>query len=292
MLFGKPITSIIQERFSCRTYVHTPIAKAERDQMLTFTSSSGDSPFCTPTRFRLIAPNELDNGSLRGLGTYGFIRGAAGFILGAVEEADRNLEDFGYQMQRIVLYATGIGLGTCWLGGTFTKAAFAARMGLRNGETMPAVVSVGHIAEERRIVDRAIRLGAGSDARLPWERLFFDRSFGAPLSGEAAGQFAVPLEMVRLGPSASNRQPWRIVKDDHVFHFYLQRSGGYRQRNARLFRVADMQRIDMGIAMCHFELTAMELGLQGQWILSEPSPVKPKATREYTASWVAEGRAP
>jgi hypothetical protein len=272
--------------------VHAPIAKAERDQLLTFTSSSGDSPFRTPARFMLIAATELDNGSLRGLGTYGFIRGATGFILGAVEEADRNLEDFGYEIQRIVLSATAIGLGTCWLGGTFTRSAFAAKMGLRHGETMPAVVSVGHSAEEPRIVDRAIRLGAGSDTRLPWERLFFDRSFGAPLSCEAAGRFAVPLEMVRLGPSASNRQPWRIVKDDHVFHFYLQRSGGYRQVNARLFGIPDVQRIDMGIAMCHFELTAAELGLRGQWVLSEPNSVGSDSVLEYTASWVSEGRAP
>lgn len=291
MLFGKPIDTIIQERFSCRTYVRRPIAKAKRDRLLSFMSSRGDCPFHTSARFMLIAANELEDSALKGLGTYGFVRGATGFIVGAVQEADRNLEDFGYLMERIILFATSIGLGTCWLGGTFNRTGFAAKIGLRDGETMPGVASVGYIAEKRRIVDRAIRLGASAHSRLPWERLFFDGSSGASLSREAAGRFALPLEMVRLGPSASNKQPWRIVKDDHVWHFYLQRSRGYRRRSARLLQIADMQRVDMGIAMCHFALTARELNMEGSWVLSEPNFGKPDSAMEYTASWVAGGDA-
>jgi hypothetical protein len=50
--------------------------------------------------------------------------------------------------------------------------------------------------------------------------------------------------------------------------------------------VADIQRLDMGIAMCHFELTARELGLPGKWACAEPSIKKPDGLTEYTVSWV------
>ena len=69
---------------------------------------------------------------------------------------------------------------------------------------------------------------------------------------------------VRQGPSASNKQPWRILKSADRFHLYLQRTRGYRNVFTRMAQVDDMQRIDMGIAMCHFELTARELGLSGK----------------------------
>jgi hypothetical protein len=40
----------------------------------------------------------------------------------------------------------------------------------------------------------------------------------------------------------------------------------------------------MGIAMCHFELTACELGPTGHWVIDEPDIKKPDESVEYTAS--------
>ena len=122
---------------------------------------------------------------------------------------------------------------------------------------------------------------------LAWERLFFDGAFGVPLKRNAAGAFATVLEMVRIGPSASNKQPWRIVRVGEMWHLYLQRTPGYAKRNQVLLGIADMQRIDMGITMCHFTLTAEELGLCGKWMVQEPAIEKPDALTEYIASWEA-----
>ena len=54
-----------------------------------------------------------------------------------------------------------------------------------------------------------------------------------------------------------------------------------------LLRLADLQRVDMGIAMCHFELAIHEFNLQGRWIIEEPDIIKQEST-EYIVSWVAE----
>lgn len=288
MQYTKPVRELVQERFSCRTYLDILIEEEKRQKLEEVCTSVNAGPFGTPTRFKLVAATEGDAAALKGLGTYGIIRGAAGFVLGALGDGDRSLEDFGYLMEQIVLFATDLGLGTCWLGGTFTKSKFATRMGLRNGEMMPAVVSVGYISDKRSLIDRLIREGAGSKARHSWEHLFFDRPSGASLSREAAGAYALALDMVRLGPSASNKQPWRIVKNGNIWRFFLQRTPGYRERNRQFLRLADMQRIDMGIAMCHFELTVSESDLKGHWTVEESLIGEPRGGTEYIASWVED----
>jgi hypothetical protein len=52
-----------------------------------------------------------------------------------------------------------------------------------------------------------------------------------------------------------------------------------------LLGLADLQRVDMGIAMCHFELVAREFGLKGGWVLEEPELQKTEQNTEYVVSW-------
>ena len=287
MSFSQPITDLIKARYSCRTYRQQPIEGETRHRLASFAASRSAGPFGTHARFELVAATAEDRAALKGLGTYGFIKGATGFLIGATRDADKNMEDYGYLLESIILLATDLGLGTCWLGGSFTKSSFASKISARPGELVPAVASVGYIAERPRLVDSVIRLGASSDKRIPWQRLFFEARFDTPLTRQAAGAYALPLEMVRLAPSAHNRQPWRIVRDGDAWHFYLQRTHGYSESRRRTsWTVADMQRIDMGIAMCHFELAARELGLQGRWVNDEPAIVRPDELTTYIVSWL------
>jgi nitroreductase len=100
--------------------------------------------------------------------------------------------------------------------------------------------------------------------------------------------------MVRIAPSASNKQPWRIVQTGNAWHFYLQRTKRYGKGTLlfKFLRLADLQRVDMGIAMCHFELTARSLGLQGHWIVEEPESLNDKLQipeeTEYTITWISK----
>ncbi len=282
----KPITELVKQRYSCRTYQDKPIEGGHQRVLSDFLSLQSAGPLGTRARFVLVAAADPDRQSLRGLGTYGFIRGAVGFIVGAAERAPRDLEDYGYLLEHAVVFATDLGLGTCWLGGTFSKSGFAKKIALTEREIMPAVAAVGYIARGSKF-EGWIRKRAGSDFRLPWESLFFDERFGEPLTPGRAGLYTEPLEMLRLAPSASNKQPWRIVRVGDVFHFFLQRTKGYGKGSLhfRLLHLADLQRVDVGIAMCHFELTAREIGLTGQWVIDEPDIKKPDKSMEYTVSW-------
>jgi hypothetical protein len=192
------------------------------------------------------------------------------------------MEDYGYGMERNILFATSLGLGTCWLGGTLNRAGFARRIGLEEGELMPAISPVGYPAGKRSLTDRAFRFMAKSDRRRPWTELFFDGRPGNPLAQEHAGPFAEALEAVRIGPSASNRQPWRVVREGACFHFFLRRTPGYDRMTGEV----RLQEVDMGIALCHFELAARESGIPGGWKDSRPS-FDPEAM-EYVVSWVKD----
>jgi len=251
-------------------------------------SSLRTGPMGTPLRFNLVAATEQDRDSLKGLGTYGFIRGASGFIVGAVDPAEKDLEDYGYLMEYLILVATDLGLGTCWLGGSFTRSSFTQKISATGKEQVPAVTSTGYIDNPEEARNGLIRQQVGANHRLAWKKLFFHNEFGVPLTRQEAGVYTTPLEMVRLGPSASNKQPWRIVKDGNLWHFYLQRTKSYPPSLAsKLLKIADLQRVDIGIAMCHFELTAKELGLRGNWTIQEPVIEKPDELTEYTLSWTS-----
>lgn len=285
MNYLQPLEDIIRTRRSCRTYLPDSLKPGDRDALEQHLAYGLPGPFGNEARMKLITSEEGDTNEIRDLGTYGFLKNAPAFLAGAVVGSRRALEDYGYLMERMILFATDRGLGTCWLGGTFTRSSFSARVGLRPGETLPAVAAIGYMAERPRVRERLLRRAAGSDGRKPWEELFFDETFGKPLTREVAGRGAFPLSMVRLAPSASNRQPWRIVRSGNRWLFYLARSKGYRERNRRMFGIADMQRIDMGIAMYHFETAARASGMPGSWEEADPGIPLPDTLTEYLVTW-------
>ena len=287
MLTEEKITDLIRQRFSCRTYLEKPIPEEKRLKLQDFMNALPAGPFGGKADFHLIAARHQDSQALKDLGTYGFIHGATGFIIGTAGPGEKNLEDYGYHMEQIILFATSLQLGTCWLGGSFTRSSFARKIDAATDAVIPAVTSIGEMIDLEQARNGLLRRQINADQRLPWETLFFNKNFGAPLSQQEASLYATPLEMVRLGPSASNKQPWRGVKDGNKWHFYLQRTRGYRESTlTRFLGVVDIQRLDMGIAMCHFELAARESGLVGHWLIQEPGIQKPDLLTEYTVTWI------
>jgi nitroreductase len=285
--FTQPVDALIRQRFSCRTYADQPIEAETRQRLQASMASLQAGPLGTPIRFELVAATEQDNRALKSLGTYGFIKGATGYFVGAADAGPKNLEDYGYGLEYLILQATDLGLGTCWLGGTFTKSAFAKKISAQPEELLPAVASVGYITDPVQARNSQMRRRIGADQRLPWGDLFFGETFGTALTPSDAGEYAQPLEMVRLGPSASNKQPWRVVKAGAAWHFYLRRTPGYRQGLLlKVIKVDDIQRVDLGIAMCNFELAAQQLNLRGHWVVAEPPLPKPNELTEYAVSWV------
>ena len=111
---------------------------------------------------------------------------------------------------------------------------------------MPCVSPLGYPAAKMSMRETLMRRAAKADERQNWDALFFDGDFGTPLREENEDVKAA-LEMVRLAPSAVNRQPWRVVRVGRAYHFYLKHAKGYVSE-----ATGDLQKVDMGIALCHF----------------------------------------
>lgn len=286
MEYSRSISDIIKERTSRRSY--TPRAvEAEKREALERMFAAVQGPFGGRARFAILDTSGWGEGKINALGTYGTIQGATLFLVGMIERGEHDMEDFGHQFEQVVLRATDLGLGTCWIGGIFNRSRFALKAGVRANEVLPAISPLGYATERRSVADSVIRWSAGSRSRRPWVDLFFDGGFDRALEADAAGRYVEPIEMLRLGPSASNRQPWRVVKEQGrgVFHLFLCRSRGYD----KLIKAVDLQRLDMGIAMSHFELAASELGLEGRWRTVPPRLDFVPERTEYVQSWIGGG---
>ena len=75
---------LIDRRYSCRSYEERPIAAEHKQTLEAFMATRTRGPLGSAVRFGLIAAEPDDASALRRLGTYGFIKGATGFIVGAV----------------------------------------------------------------------------------------------------------------------------------------------------------------------------------------------------------------
>ena len=289
MHFITPVTELIRRRFSCRTYRIEPISRDDILILQDLLEGSQIGPLGNQTRFKIVVATEYDSHQLKGLGTYGFIKNPTGFIIGAIQDKSGALEDFGYQFELIVLKTTELGIGSCWLGGTYTKGRFAKIIELQPGEDIPSILSIGYPSDQQAWIDRAARIFSGADRRFGWESLFFDTSFNTPLTRVDAGKYAESLEMVRLAPSASNKQPWRIIKQGNRWHFFIQRTRKYPPAAFKLLiNSADLQRIDLGIAMAHFEQTAIENSMTGNWLVQDPGLPLPNTQTEYNITWIPD----
>ena len=278
-LFSQPVTDVIKKRSSIRTYEKKPLSAEQKSAIKDYFDKL-TGPFQVKIRYALLEKPEQKEEDLK-LGTYGVIKGASAFIAAAVEKKPYGMEQLGYQMEELILYITSLGLGTCWLAGTFSRSNFIKAIGAGKDELVPVVVPVGPPGEKRSLLETVMRSAAGSAKRKAWPELFFKENFESPLNESNAGAYAIPLEMVRLAPSASNKQPWRVLYSGGSYHFYLKHAGSYN--SALGF---DVQKIDIGIAMLHFEAAAREAGLSGSWKHGRHDISQAPEQLEYIVSWV------
>ena len=272
--------AIMKTRHSVRSYRPDPIEADKFASLEKYLAKNQNGPLGSRVRFALIDASDYPTAELKKFGTYGFIKGSRVYIAGAVKPGRTAMEDYGYLMEKNILYATGMGLGTCWLGGSLNRGTFSEQLKTTTEEVIPAVTPVGYEAEKRTIVDRMIRMSAGAANRKKPEEIFFAKTPTTPLDLGSIGSYATVLDAVRHAPSASNKQPWRIIRGEkNLYHFYLKEDAAYN--NA--FKDIKIQNLDIGIAMCHFELAANELGLGGKWTIEKPDLAA--GDLQYIVSW-------
>lgn len=240
-------------RGSVRDYADEPLTDEQRDALealcaecsrtaneeLRDESVSGGAPERV-----VISLLTFREGATRALGTYGVIHGARHYFAIATDGSDEAKLAAGGAFERVVLEATAMGLGTCWLAATFRGTAFARAAALAPGMELTAVSPVGVASGRRHLLERITRSLVRESSRKPFEALF---------RGEA-GVFKRALEAVRRAPSSVNSQPWRAIVADEggAVHFY------YAGRSNCVM-------LDMGIALSHFSLVCEQDGIEGRF---------------------------
>lgn len=270
------VVEAVRKRRSVRTYDGRPLEAPDREAIMGLADTLGN-PFGVPVRIHFAERGLNEDGEK--LGTYGVIKGASSFLGVSVPDVELAALAAGYEFETLILHATSRGLGTVWLAATFSRESFAFAMDIPSDSLFPAISPIGYPAKPR-MLESVMRSVARSSTRKGWEELFFEGSFGNPLSKEAAGDFSEPLELLRLAPSAVNAQPWRVVKDRDAFHFYAVHKPAASKDEAMI------KRVDLGIAVCHFCLSVQERGIGGGFrSVSQPACEGVPANAHYVISW-------
>lgn len=265
---------LIRDRRSVRSFDGRPIS-AEDMQKITEFIRDVPNPYGIPVEFMLMDAHE------HGL-TSPVITGTTLWIAGKVKKVPHAEEAFGYSFEEMVLFMQSLGIGTTIIAGTMDRAAFEKAANLAEDEMLPCVSPLGYPASSMSVREKMMRMGIKADSRIKFSELFLDGNFEMPLTEEKAGSCAGALEMLRLAPSAVNKQPWRVVVTDGRIDFFKHHDKGFIGEAS-----GDLQKIDVGIAICHFVHGAEEAGLAGhieETAIGYPIP----EGIEYITSWKRE----
>ena len=264
------LLEIIKGRRSVRTFDGRAVSEEDREKLEKYIKDI-PNPFGIPVEFVLLDTDKYGLSSP-------VIAGEKLYVAGKVKKGTYADVAFGYSFEKLVLYAWSLGIGTTWIGGTMKREQFEQAAGLSEGEMMPCVSPLGYPAKKMSLRETMMRKGVGADKRMPAEKLFFDGTFDTPLAGGKLEELGDLVEMVRWAPSAVNKQPWRIVSEDGRYHFYEKKDKGFIGE-----AVGDMQRIDIGIALCHFVSGLEEQGKTPEVTVSDPGIDVPDGV-EYIAT--------
>ena len=262
----------IRNRKSVRSFDGQPLRdddKAALEQYIKPVSN----PFDVPVEFRLL------DAKAHGLSSP-VVVGSRQYLAAKVSRCRLFEIGYGYSFESVCLYAASLGIGTVILAASLSRGAFERSMEVRGDEVMPVASPVGYPAEKRSVRESLMRKGLKADDRLPFDQLFFAGTFQRSLKKEQAEAFSDALEMARWAPSAANKQPWRAVVDGNTVHFF-------ENKTMKDSPLGDIQKVDIGIALAHFDLTMQEGGAHGHFVEADPGLPLP-ANTNYIISYERE----
>lgn len=227
------IIEVMEARRSVRSYDGKGLTP-EQCKAVEDAVSHVESPFGGTVMIKLV---KVDSDAPVRPGTYGVIKGALNYLVMGIGDDEASALSAGYTLQQVVLKATEMGLGTCWLAATFRNGPFVALAAFPETAPLKIVCPIGMPAEKLRLMEKIMRKTIGSDGRQPAAKLFFIDGTATPLPAE--NTFMPSLLMLRLAPSSTNSQPWRAVVAGDTVHFF----------SAKDSRVSTL---DVGIGLCQF----------------------------------------
>ncbi|MGF7145542.1 hypothetical protein HNQ56_003985 [Anaerotaenia torta] len=218
--------SAIESRVSRRKFEKEPITDREKENIMTLIHQLNEASGLTMT---FLEDGSSAFGKLRK--SYGLFTNVRSLILMKGKKEDKDLkEKIGYYGEDFVLAVTDLGLGSCWVGGTFDKEGLT----VDSGEELACVVVVGKVAAPS-LTEKVVRSATHRKGKSMGERIVSDH----PLPQWVQNG----MEAVLLAPSAKNTQKVMFQYENNTL-------------SARIANDYSMDLIDLGIAKKHFEIGA------------------------------------
>ena len=230
----------ISKRQSRRKYIDKPI---ELDCVETLQQSIDAFHKDENVKMQLV----LNNGyAFNGFSkSYGLLSGVQNYIALIAKPSDiLTMEKLGYFGECLVLQATNMGLGTCWVA-TFDRSS--CKTSLEENEQVVCAITIGYVPEMLSIKEKFIRWVTHRKTK-PIEQMYVSNTI--PPEWFIKGMIAV-----QKAPSAVNRQPV-------IFSYENEKV------SARVDDIGtESYAFDLGIAKLHFELGVGS----GNWIFGNGS---------------------
>ncbi|MBM4141357.1 MAG: nitroreductase [Nitrospira sp.] len=186
------------------------------------------------------------------IGHYGKIKGAPAFIAFIGNMDNPNIhEQVGYLGEGIILEATALNLGTCWVGGFFRPEVAASLANINKNERVFAVTPIGYASEAWSLEEKIMAGFGRKHQRKPLSELVTGLE-----EQEWPLRIKEALEGARLAPSAMNRQPWRFQIEQNSITISVDNLKD-------TFNIS--KRLDCGIAMLHIEVALLNYCVKGEW---------------------------
>ncbi|NWF76375.1 MAG: nitroreductase family protein [Nitrospirae bacterium] len=194
------------------------------------------------------------------IGHYGKIKGATAIVAFIGDRSDYHMpEKVGYTGEGIILEATSLRIGTCWVGGFFRPEVAASLAEIKDNEKVFAVTPVGFAAEKVSLEEKIMTGFGMTHQRKPLSELVKGLE-------ESKWPFWMKkaLESAKIAPSAVNRQPWRFFVDSNSITISVDNMKD-------TYNIP--KRLDCGIAMLHIEVASFQCGVKGEWEFLQPPQV-------------------
>ncbi|MCP5032588.1 MAG: nitroreductase [Actinomycetia bacterium] len=267
---------LFRARRSCRSFQTRLMSDDDRTELLDSVRTQLDLPTMggAPLRLEYIAAPL----------TVWPVVNASEFLVAVVPKAyDRSaVIDVGHTLQRVVMDATGMGLGTCWIGPGADYASVSEHLGDRFDMEADQIICVCAVGYRSRYVPLFIRqFNRQMKRRRTLPELFFsDFGLEHPIDVGARpfDSFGRTSEACQWAPSSYNGQTTRAIvatdpNDVSAVHFLATTASRYYAPVA------------LGVWCANWELGCEALGFKGDFVLAPPESDAGRLPR-HDVTWV------
>jgi len=278
---------LMRSRRSCRSFQTRKLKSADYNEFMGYVKFHSEAPMIgkSAVRFEYISAS---------LTVWPTVNATQFLVAIAPKKYDRlAVIDVGRTLQKIVMDATRMGLGTCWIGPGADHASIMKHLGDRFNEEKDHIICVCAVGYRSGYIPLFIRVfNAQFYRRRPLSSLFFtDQQLTEPLNLEAEpfDRFGRNFEICQWAPSSYNGQTTRCVAvtdGSDKGKPRLERLDFYEFIESRYYAP-----VALGIWIANWELGCEALGIHGHATLLSPEErgvQDEKALPRYDLSWVLD----